>query len=253
MSKTVANKLVMITGASGGVGYECASLFASEGANVFLVGRDSARLQIASRKLAKMSGVHLNHLAGDICQSTFAGEAFKFATQAFNQPVDILVNNAGAIVRSDAINTTDDQWREVMAVNVDSVFYLSRAAARQMPEGSAIVNISSTCGQVGVAGLAAYCAGKGAVNQLTRAMALELAPRKISVNAVAPGAIDSPMLYAMHATGVSREQVQKENLAQIPIGQLATPQDVARAVLFLASEPHVTGTVLALDGGYTAA
>jgi len=159
------------------------------------------------------------------------------------------VEGAAALIPDYPIDVFD----EVMAVNVDSVFYLSRAAARQMPEGSAIVNISSTCGQVGVAGLAAYCAGKGAVNQLTRAMALELAPRKISVNAVAPGAIDSPMLYAMHATGVSREQVQKENLAQIPIGQLATPQDVARAVLFLASEPHVTGTVLALDGGYTAA
>ena len=243
----------MITGASGGVGYECARLFASRGAKVLLVGRDEARLRTACRKLAKTSSAYVDSLAGDICQSGFASEAFEFAAQTFNQPVDILVNNAGAIVRRDATDTSDDEWREVMAVNADAVFYLSRAAAKQMPREGAIVNVSSTCGQVGVAGLAAYCASKGAVNQLTRAMALELAPRKISVNAVAPGAIDSPMLYAMHAEEASREQIEAVNLAQIPIGELATPEDVGRAVLFLASEPHMTGAILSLDGGYTTA
>ncbi|MEP4148676.1 MAG: SDR family oxidoreductase [Halioglobus sp.] len=253
MLKSLENKLVMITGASAGVGYECARLFARRGASVLLLGRDNSRLRTACSELAKTSNVPLHCLAGDICQSAFAAEAFEFAAQAFKQPVDILVNNAGVIVRSDAMDTTDDEWRKVMAVNIDAVFYLSRAAAKQMPSEGAIINISSTCGQVGVAGLAAYCAGKGAVNQLTRAMALELAPRKISVNAVAPGAIDSPMLYANHAAGLSREVIEEENRAQIPIGELATPEDVARAVLFLASEPHMTGTILALDGGYTAA
>ena len=243
----------MISGASAGVGYECARLFASRGAKVLLLGRDKARLRNACSELAKSSDAHLDCLAGDISQSAFAGEAFEFAAQAFKQPVDILVNNAGVILRSDATDTTDDEWRELMAVNVDAVFFLSRAAARQMPAGGAIINISSTCGQVGAAGLAAYCAGKGAVNQLTRAMALELAPRKITVNAVAPGAIDSPMLYDKHASGTSRETIEEENRAQIPVGELATPAGVARAVLFLASEPHMTGTILALDGGYTAA
>ena len=253
MAKTFENKLVMITGASAGVGYECARMFASRGVKVLLVGRDEMRLQTACTELAKTSDVHLDYLAGDICQSAFAGEAFEFAAKTFNGPVDILVNNAGVIVRRDAMDTTDDEWREVMGVNADAVFYFSRAAAKQMPGEGAIINISSTCGQVGVAGLAAYCAGKGAVNQLTRAMALELAPRKISVNAVAPGAINSPMLYAMHASGTSRSQIEEDNRAQIPVGELATPEDVGRAVLFLASEPHITGSILALDGGYTAA
>jgi NAD(P)-dependent dehydrogenase (short-subunit alcohol dehydrogenase family) len=252
MSKTIESKLVMISGAAAGVGYECASLFSSRGAKVLLLGRDNARLQAACSKLGKLSGAPLGYLAGDICRPAFAREAFEFAAQNFNSAVDILVNNAGAIVRSDATDTSDEEWRELMAVNVDAVFYLSRAAAQQMPEDGAIINVSSTCGQVGAAGLAAYCASKGAVNQLTRAMALELAPRKISVSAVAPGAIQSPMLYSRQPKGITSAQIEADNLAQIPVGELATPQEVARAVFFLATERHVTGTILAIDGGYTA-
>jgi NAD(P)-dependent dehydrogenase (short-subunit alcohol dehydrogenase family) len=248
----VKNKLVLITGASGGVGYECARLFCRRGAKLLLVGRDEGRLQAACDKLRESGPGPVNYLAGDIRNSAFADEAVNFATGHLGGAVEILVNNAGTIVRSEAVNTSDEDWRELMAVNLDAVFYFSRAAARQMPAGSAIINISSTCGQVGAAGLAAYCASKGAVNQLTRAMALELAQGKISVNAVSPGAINSPMLYGGHPQDVTAQQVEERNLLQIPLAELASPEGVARSVFFLATEPHITGSILSIDGGYTA-
>ncbi len=252
MPPGLEGKRVVITGASAGVGYQCASLFASHGAKVLLVGRDRARLEAACTELGKAGSAPTDYIAGNICRSGFASELFDYAAQTFGGPVDILVNNAGAIVRREATDTSDEDWRAIMSVNLDAVFYLSRAAANQMTTGGAIVNVSSTCGEVGVAGLAAYCASKGAVNQLTRAMALELAPQKISVNAVAPGAIRSPMLYSRHAAGTTPEQIEADNVASIPLGELATPEDVAGAVLFLATERHITGTILAVDGGYTA-
>ena len=112
--------------------------------------------------------------------------------------------------------------------------------------------MSSTCGVVGAAGLAAYCTSKGALNQLTRTMALELADKQINVNAVAPGAINSPMLFSEHATQAAADSVVERNQSSIPIGDVAQPEEVARAVLFLATERHVTGTILSFDGGYTA-
>lgn len=252
MSKNVEQKRVLITGASSGVGYECASFFCQQGASLLLVGRDAERLRMASHNLLKSGPGPVCFLAGDIRQSDFADQAVEFAARNLGGPVDILVNNAGTIVRSDATDTSDEDWREIMAVNVDAAFYFSRAAARQMPNEGAIINVSSTCGQVGAAGLAAYCASKGALNQLTRAMALELAPRQISVNAVAPGAIRSPMLYSMHSDGVTELEIEEQNRSQIPLDQLASPEEVARSVFFLATERHITGTILPVDGGFTA-
>ena len=174
------------------------------------------------------------------------------AQEAFAAPVEVLINNAGVIVRRDAVDTSDDEWRAVMQTNVDGVFYLSRAFAQQLVYDGAIVNVSSTCGVVGAAGLAAYCTSKGALNQLTRTMALELADKQINVNAVAPGAINAPMLFSQHATQAAADSVVERNQSSIPIGDVAQPEEVARAVLFLATERHVTGTILSLDCGYTA-
>jgi NAD(P)-dependent dehydrogenase (short-subunit alcohol dehydrogenase family) len=252
VSRSIEDKLVLVTGASGGLGYACARAVHEQGAHVLLVGRDSDRLRQACERLGDGNGDRTAFLAGDVSQSDFAERAMTFATQTLGRPVYVLVNNAGTILRSSAVDTPDEAWRELMAVNLDAVFYFSRAAARQMPDGGAIVNISSTCGQVGAAGLAAYCASKGGVDQLTRAMALELAGRKISVNAVAPGAISSPMLYTGHPPGVDEQEVARQNLAQIPLAELADPDAVARSVLFLVRESHITGTILSVDGGYTA-
>ena len=135
---------------------------------------------------------------------------------------------------------------------MNGIFYYCRAFLKQDIKNGAIVNVSSTCGSVGAAGLVAYCASKGAVDQITRALALEVADKKITVNAVAPGAIDSPMLYSKHTDGSQNQDVVQRNLDSIPLSELASTSDIAEAILFLASQSHITGSILAVDGGYTA-
>jgi NAD(P)-dependent dehydrogenase (short-subunit alcohol dehydrogenase family) len=244
-------RVVLITGAGSGVGLECARVFAVQGAKLLLVGRSADKLEAAAAELAE-TRAQTAICAGDVTDSAFATTTMEAAQEAFAAPVEVLINNAGVIVRRDAVDTSDDEWRAVMQTNVDGVFYLSRAFAQQLVYDGAIVNVSSTCGVVGAAGLAAYCTSKGALNQLTRTMALELADKQINVNAVAPGAINAPMLFSEHATQAAADSVVERNQSSIPIGDVAQPEEVARAVLFLATERHVTGTILSLDGGYTA-
>lgn len=245
-------RIAVVTGAGGGVGFAVAELLATEGSSIVLVGRDAGKLESASRELKAAHNVETLICAGDVTDSGFAKRLFTEARQAFGGlPVD-LINNAGVIVRQSAESTSDEDWRRVMATNVDGVFYLSRAMAKVAPAGSSIVNVSSTCGQVGAAGLAAYCASKGAVDQLTRTMALELAARDITVNAVAPGAINSPMLFSEHQDPAQANSVVSRNEASIPMGRIAEPDEVAAAIVFLTKQRHITGTVLSVDGGYVA-
>jgi len=231
------DKTVLITGGGSGVGLTCATMFSEAGANIFIVGRTAKKLEATGYPF----------FAGDVRNSDTAVQVFKKAG-----PVDILVNNAGTIHRASATETDDADWQFVMDVNVNGPFFFSREFAKQQINQGAIVNVSSTCGQVGAAGLAAYCASKGALDQLTRTMALELAPRNITVNAVAPGAINSPMLFSKHERAGMAETAIERNIDSIPIGSVAEPQEVARSILFLARERHITGTILSVDGGYTA-
>lgn len=243
------DKVVLITGGGGGVGFECALQFAHRGGRIMIIGRDKTRL---SQALERLPATDTYALAGDVSDPAFARQVFAQAQTYFSSPVSVLVNNAGIILRAETAATSDDAWRKLIDINVSGVFYFSRAFACQKVDSGAIVNVSSTCGLVGAAGLGAYCASKGAVIQLTRAMALELAPRQITVNAVAPGAINTSMLYAGHKDEVEHQEIAAENCAAIPIGALAEPQDVARSIVFLASEGHITGSILSVDGGYTA-
>ncbi len=240
--------VIVITGGGSGVGLECAKAYSEAGAKILIIGRNVEKLKTACDFLGENS----TYLAGDVTISDFAVAAMTKARTHFGQAVNILVNNAGTILRKNAEETSDTEWAHVMSINVDGVFYFSRAFAKQAAAQGAIVNLSSTCGQVGAAGLAAYCASKGAVDQLTKTMALELAPRGITVNAVAPGAINSPMLFSKHSDSKRLETVVERNIESIPIGAVAEPEEIARAVLFLSREKHITGTILTVDGGYTA-
>ena len=244
------DKTVIITGGGSGVGFECAKQFAKAKANIIIIGRTAEKLTTAALELRKY-GVDAIFVQGDIAKSHIAENTVKTAINRHGR-VDALVNCAGVILRKTAQETTDEGWAHVMAVNVTGVFNASRAFAKVASQGGTIVNVSSTCGQVGAAGLAAYCASKGAVNQLTRAMALELAPEGITVNAVAPGAINSPMLFSQHQDPKMAETVIDRNIESIPIGKVAEAEEIARSILFLAKEPHITGAILNIDGGYTA-
>lgn len=243
------DRVVLVTGGSSGIGAAAVAAFAREGARVALTGRDQDR----TRLIAEETGAFY-YETGDISDP-------QYCTGVVNQVVasagriDVLVNNAGTIVREDAVSTTDEQWLQTMNINVNGVFFMSREALRKMRVNGrgAIVNVSSTCGLVGSKGLVAYCASKGAVSLMTQAMALDVACDQIRVNAVCPGATDTPMLFSAHKVQPSREDMEGVQAENVPMGRMARPEEVVKAILFLASDEasYISGALLPVDGGYT--
>jgi NAD(P)-dependent dehydrogenase (short-subunit alcohol dehydrogenase family) len=191
---------------------------------------------------------------GDVSDSAFCNRAVETALERHGR-LDVLVNAAGIILRADALNTSDEQWQRVMNVNVNGLFFMSRAAIGPMKKQGqgAIVNFGSIWGQVGSAGVVAYCASKGAVHQITRAMALDHVKDGIRINAVCPGEVNTPMLASERAEPVTPELMQRL-AAAVPLGRMAEPVEIARVVLFLASDAasYMTGSMVTVDAGYTA-
>jgi len=243
------DQVIIVTGGSSGIGAAAAAAFAGEGARVSITGRDPERTEAVARKIGAV-----DFGLGDICDPGYCRE-YVGAIARREGRLDVLVNNAGTIVREDAADTTDEQWQRTMAVNVNAVFYMSREALKVMrpKESGAIVNLSSTCGLVGSRGLSAYCASKGAVSLMTQAMALEGATEGIRVNAVCPGATDTPMLFSAHKVRPSRFEMDEVQRSTVPMERMARPEEVVAAILFLASADagYITGALLPVDGGYT--
>jgi 2,3-dihydro-2,3-dihydroxybenzoate dehydrogenase len=247
-------KTALVTGATSGIGRATAQRLARDGTRVLVVGRNRARAEACVEAIVTAGG-EARSLLGDVTDPEFCTTAVRTAVDAFGR-LDVLTNIAGIIRRGDVPATSDENWNETMTANVDSVFFMSRAAISVMRTGGggSIVNLASTVGLVGGAGLAAYCASKGAVIQLTRAMALDHAGEGIRVNAVCPGAVDTPMLVSEHADGVTPEAVHARNIAAIPQGRIPRAEEIAELIAFLASDAshHITGTAIPIDGGYTA-
>jgi NAD(P)-dependent dehydrogenase (short-subunit alcohol dehydrogenase family) len=240
--------VVIVTGASSGIGAATAAAFVREGARVAVTGRDAERTERVAREVGAVA-----FELGDICDP---GCCRKLVDRVASQEgrLDVLVNNAGTIVREDAAHTTDEQWRSIMAVNVDAVFFMSREALKvmRMQGAGAVVNLSSTCGLVGSRGLTAYCASKGAVSLMTQAMALDCAADGVRVNAVCPGATDTPMLFSAHRVRPTRSEMDQLQCRTVPMQRMARPEEVTAAILFLASDEasYITGALLPVDGGY---
>ncbi|MER9120958.1 SDR family oxidoreductase [Mesorhizobium sp. M0954] len=251
---THSKKIVIVTGATSGIGGAISEAFASAGATLLLVGRDRERGQRALQVVEKL-GCTAQLILGDVADSAFADEVVNSCVERFGK-VDVLVNSAGIIRRGNAVDTSNDDWRQTFEANVSGVFYFSRAAVKSMRTtgGGSIVNIASNVGLVGCPGLVAYCASKGAVVLMTQAMALDHAKEQITINAVCPGAVDTPMLVSAHHKPVTADEILQRNVDSIPQGRVATPKEIASLTLFLASDGarHITGVAIPIDGGFTA-
>jgi NAD(P)-dependent dehydrogenase (short-subunit alcohol dehydrogenase family) len=242
--------VVLVTGASSGIGAAIAIAFAEDGWDVMAAGRDEGRLEEVADVSEKII-----IWSGELQDAEDCDELVADTIDEFGQ-LDCLVNNAGVFVRADVGQTTDAEWRYTMAINLDVPFFLSRAALPHLlrAEGS-IVNIASDWGLQGGKQAAAYCASKGGIVLLTKAMAKDHARDGLRVNAVCPGDVDTPMLASdAEEQGIDLDEYLESAAADSPNGRVATPEEVAALALFLASDiaSHITGAAIPVDGGATA-
>lgn len=243
-------KIALVTGATSGIGEEVVRVFVEQGLQVLATGRNELQ---GERLVKELGGERCTFKSADLCEPGTADSLVDEAVARFGG-LHVLVNSAGMIHHADALETSDDLWRRHMAINVDALFYLSRAVVRHMKAhgGGAIINISSEWGLVGAERAVAYCASKGAVVQITRAMALDHAADGITVNAICPGGVDTPML-ALEAKRLkmTADEARAQWSAASPNKRIASARDVAHAVHFLASDAarHINGVALPVDGG----
>lgn len=243
-------KVALITGASSGIGAAAAIEFADAGWSVMAAGRDAGRLEevaVASDNISTWEG---DLDSPEACEELVADTMDEFGR------IDCLVNSAGILVRANTADTSDEDWRDTMHVNLDVPFYLSRAALPcLLNTAGSIVNIASDWGLRAGADHVAYCTSKGGLIMLTRAMAKDHARAGLRVNAVCPGDVDTPMLAG------EAEELDEDiddylaNAAEdSPNGRIAEPGEVASLVLYLASDAarHINGTAISIDGGATA-
>jgi NAD(P)-dependent dehydrogenase (short-subunit alcohol dehydrogenase family) len=243
--------VALVTGASRGLGEEAAVALGEAGAKVVLLSRTRSELDRVANRIGALGGV-ARSLVCDVTD----GEAVRSQLMSLER-LDVLVNNTGMNIPELFIEVSEERLDRQLALNVRAAFVVAQTAVRKMLQapnrrdcGGAIVNISSQMGRVGSPLRTVYCMTKHAVEGLTKAMAVELAPLNIRVNAVAPTFIDTPMTAPFLAKPEFREWVT----SRIPLGRLGTPEEVAAAVVFLASPASslITGASLAVDGGWTA-
>jgi NAD(P)-dependent dehydrogenase (short-subunit alcohol dehydrogenase family) len=244
-------KRVIVTGGASGIGRATAQLFAREGAEVAIADINDLAGQALTREIQADGGkalfIHCDVTSAEDCRQAVQTTVDKLGG------LDILFNNAGTIRRADVVETSEDEWDQVMAVNVKSVFLMSKYAIPVMAEagGGVIINSGSGWGLKGGGKAVSYCASKGAVVNMTRAMAIDHGPQNIRVNCVCPGDTDTPMLRREAEELDQSEDSFMEEAADRPLGRYGQPIEVAQAVLYLASDggSYVTGATLVVDGG----
>lgn len=249
------DKMALITGGNSGIGRATALLFAEEGAKVAIAARDRERGRDVVRAIEELGGEAV-FLSCDVSKAADCQRVVEKTVRRFGG-LDILFNNAAIIYPHKTIlDTSEDEFARTLDVNVKGVYLMSKYAVPHLAEagGGAIVNTASIWGLVGGEGAAAYCASKGAVVLLTKAMALDHADQGIRVNCICPGSVDTPMLRSEMEEFGGYDKAAPIFATKHPLGRIATPDEVAQAVLYLVSDAasFVAGVSLPVDGGRSA-
>jgi len=246
-----SHKKVLITGGTSGMGEASAQAFVEAGANVIISGRNQQRADNIIAGLGQAPG-SIDFIEADISDSTACKQLVERTIENLGG-LDIVVNSAGVIYHATAEETSDEQWQETMNVNVNGMFFVCRAAIPHLKNGGGvIINIASDASLSGSYHLTAYCASKGAVLQMTRAMALDYARDNIRIVPICPGDVDTPMLRGeFRDRGLSTEDGLRESAEGVPLNRVCSTEEVAHMVLYAASDSanFITGYPLVLDGG----
>lgn len=248
----ILNKVAVVSGGASGIGAACAKLLSEAGTKVAILDIDSRNGSKVAEEINQRGG-EATFIECDVSEDNPSRKAIEQTASTYGR-LDILVNAAGIIIRASVLDTSETAWDKVLAVNLKSVFLLSKHSIPHMKNsgGGAIINISSGWGLVGGQKAAAYCASKGAVVLLTKAMALDHGADNIRVNCICPGDTDTPMLRS-EAQGLELDYAQlvRESSNERPLGRIGTPEDIAQSVVFLSSDASsfITGSTLVVDGG----
>ncbi|MDP3854611.1 SDR family NAD(P)-dependent oxidoreductase [Phenylobacterium sp.] len=249
MSGRLEGRCALITGAAGGIGLGCAEAFAKEGCDMVLMDIDGPRVTAAAADLAKRSGRKVHALACDVADAD-AARAGVIKAAALMGRIDILVNNAGVLAPGDILDAELEDFDRVLAINLRAPFVIGQTVARHMVDAKikgAIINMSSINAIMAIPNQIAYVTSKGGIGQLTKAMALGLAPHGIRVNAIGPGTIVTDILKGVMENDDARRRV----LQRTPLKRFGQPEEIGRVAVFLASEDssYMTGQTIYPDGG----
>jgi meso-butanediol dehydrogenase/(S,S)-butanediol dehydrogenase/diacetyl reductase len=251
MAERLKNKVCLITGGGSGIGRATCLLFGREGAKVAVADKSLP----AAQAVARETGANAVAIEVDVALSASVQAMIRTTLEKFGR-LDVLVNNAGYGIPGSVTETSEEDWSKLMAVNVNGVFYGCKYAIPVMKKqgGGVIVSTASIVAAVGIRNRAAYCASKGAVAALTRAMALDHVADNIRVNCVAPGTIDSPYFEEIFRNSDRPAELRREFEVRQAMNRMGKPEEIANAILFLASDESsfCTGSVLTADGGMTA-
>ncbi len=252
-SGRLMGKVAIITGGTSGIGRAGAERFAREGAQVVVGSRDQAAGEALVRELAG-EGFAVTYVATDVARADDAARLVDAAVKRHGQ-LDILWSNAGVQETGTAPETTEAIWDRVIGVNLTGHFHMAKFAIPAMTRtgGGSIIFTASELGLVGASDSVAYCAAKGGVVNMTRAMAIDCAPAAIRVNCLCPGAIRTPMLERWFREAPDPGLLEAKQTAPIPLGRFGRPEEIAAAALFLASDEasYMTGAIQLVDGGVT--